>query len=93
MDKPVIDMTGIQGDYRVPLDLDGESLAAMMMSAAGIGFNQAGLPGDVADSPGSSVTKAVQQLGLRLEARKVRVETIVVDHLEKTPVEKTPAAN
>jgi uncharacterized protein (TIGR03435 family) len=85
MDKPVIDMTGLQGDYQVSLDLDSESLAAMMIAAAGIGINQAGLPGDVADSSGSSVANAVQQLGLRLEPRKLPVETIIVDHLEKTP--------
>jgi len=85
VDKPVTDMTALKGDYHVTLDLDGESQAALMMSAAGIGLNLAGVPVDVADLPGSAVAKAVQQLGLRLESRKVQVEMIVVDHVEKTP--------
>jgi uncharacterized protein (TIGR03435 family) len=33
------------------------------------------------------VFQAVQQLGLKLDSRKAPLETIVVDHLEKTPTE------
>jgi uncharacterized protein (TIGR03435 family) len=33
------------------------------------------------------MSKALQQLGLRLDARKAPVELIVVDHVEKTPTE------
>jgi uncharacterized protein (TIGR03435 family) len=45
-------------------------------------------PADSASTPGgNSVLGAVQQLGLKLDARKMPVETIVVDHLEKTPTE------
>lgn len=39
------------------------------------------------DPSGSSIVQAIQQLGLKLEARKAPVETIVVDRLEKTPTE------
>jgi len=44
-------------------------------------------PGAGPDSLTSDVAKSVQQLGLRLEARKVPVEKIIVDHVEKTPTE------
>jgi uncharacterized protein (TIGR03435 family) len=30
---------------------------------------------------------AMEKLGLKLDARKAPVETIVVDHLEKTPTD------
>jgi uncharacterized protein (TIGR03435 family) len=31
--------------------------------------------------------RAVQKLGLKLEARKAPFDTIIIDHLEKTPTE------
>jgi uncharacterized protein (TIGR03435 family) len=37
------------------------------------------------DVPGSTVFDAVEKLGLKLEARKVTVETVVVDQVLKTP--------
>ena len=40
-----------------------------------------------ASDPTASVFQAVQQLGLKLQSRKAPVDTIVIDHLEKTPVE------
>lgn len=36
---------------------------------------------------GGSVFNAVQRLGLKLDPKKEPVETIVVDHVEKTPIE------
>ena len=38
-----------------------------------------------ADVPGGTVFDAVEKLGLKLEARKVAVETVVVDQVSKTP--------
>jgi uncharacterized protein (TIGR03435 family) len=37
------------------------------------------------DVPGGTVFDAVEKLGLKLEARKVAVETVVVDQVSKTP--------
>jgi uncharacterized protein (TIGR03435 family) len=56
-----------------------------MMSLAGIAMNLSGAPIDVAEVPNGAAAKAPQQLGLRLESRKVQAEMIGVDHLEKTP--------
>lgn len=50
---------------------------------AGIG---AGSPaGATSDPAPSSIFQALQQLGLKLQSRKAPVDTIVIDHLEKTP--------
>jgi uncharacterized protein (TIGR03435 family) len=38
-----------------------------------------------ADVPGGTVFDAVEKLGLKLEARKLRIETVVVDRVNKTP--------
>lgn len=45
------------------------------------------LPGAALDPSGSSIIQAVQELGLRLQARRAPIETIVVDHVEKSPTE------
>jgi uncharacterized protein (TIGR03435 family) len=44
----------------------------------------------VASDPGgggTSVTDAVQSMGLKLESRKAMVDQFIVDHIEKTPTE------
>jgi uncharacterized protein (TIGR03435 family) len=56
--------------------------------------DETGLPGKYsvtietwknADVPGGTVFDAVEKLGLKLEPRKVTVETVVVDQVSKTP--------
>jgi len=42
---------------------------------------------DSADSSSAAIFQAVQRLGLKLQARKAPFDTIVVDHVEKTPTE------
>jgi len=39
------------------------------------------------DTSSAAIVRAVQKLGLKLEARKAPFDTIIVDHLEKTPTE------
>jgi uncharacterized protein (TIGR03435 family) len=102
VDRPVVDMTELKGAYQVALELPMQELVNMARAMApelagpggpiGRGPNPDGGaagPGASAasDPSGTSIFQAVQQLGLRLEARKAPVETIVVDRLEKTPTE------
>jgi uncharacterized protein (TIGR03435 family) len=94
VDRPVVDMTDLKGNYQVKLEI---SMAEIMKSARAAGLPGAPLPGgplgagtpaDAASDPSSSsIFATVQQLGLKLEPRKAPIETIVVDHLEKTPTE------
>jgi len=91
VDRPVVDMTELKGDYQIALDI---SMADIMKAARSIGAAVPGaLPGgaspaDTASDPSSSsIFATVQQLGLKLEPRKAPIETIVIDRLEKTPTE------
>ena len=93
--RQIMDMTGIQGNYDASLEL---SLAEIIVLARSAGADipagapsAAGGPGNVpaASDPsgGSSVTDALQSMGLKLESRKAVVDQFIVDHIEKTPTE------
>jgi len=73
MDRPVLDLTGLKGFYDFTVDLSG------------LGFN--GQPPAV-DTDGPSIFTAVQNdLGLKLEARKQPIEILVLDSVNKAPIE------
>jgi len=79
---PVVDMTGLKGRYQVVL-----AMSRNEMSSAPPPPGPGGPVPDASDPTGSPIFAAVQKLGLKLESRKISLETIVVDHLEKTPTE------
>lgn len=88
VDRPVVDKTGLKGDYQISLDLP---VAAMMAMAGQMGGGP--MPGGEgnkmaeASDPGTSIFESVQKMGLKLEPHKTALETIVVDHLDKVPTE------
>ena len=86
VDRPVLDMTELKGDYQIALDLPMSAMMAMS-GVMGGGAPQDGHKMPEASDPGTSIFESVQKLGLKLDPRKGPMETIVVDHLEKTPTE------
>jgi uncharacterized protein (TIGR03435 family) len=67
---PVVDHTGIQGEYDISLTFTWTNHAE-----------------DTVDPPGLSLFDALdEQLGLKLEQRKVPFDRIVIDHIERVPV-------
>jgi uncharacterized protein (TIGR03435 family) len=92
VDRPVIDMTELKGNFQIVLDLSMDTLMNVAR-AAGMGIPALGArgepsrPSDASDPSSSSVFASVQQLGLRLESRRAPLEFIVVDQLEKMPTE------
>jgi uncharacterized protein (TIGR03435 family) len=101
LDRPVVDMTGLKGAYQVNLHLamaDAMNMAAKMgapvpmagapMARPGAPAGPNGSPGESASDPsGGALFASVQQLGLKLEPRKLPYDFLVVDHLEKAPTE------
>ncbi|HYA16162.1 MAG TPA: TIGR03435 family protein [Bryobacteraceae bacterium] len=92
VDRPVVDETGLKGNYQVTLDLAPSDLMHLAQSAGAIAMPGAGrmgvapANGDASD-PGGTIFTAVQNLGLKLEPRRESVDTVIVDHVEKTPIE------
>jgi uncharacterized protein (TIGR03435 family) len=91
MDRPVVDTTELKGSYQISLDVPFQAMTGMSFAqkvAAFAGFGSFGARGAaVPDSENLSPTiiQAVKRLGLDLQPRKAPVETLVVDHAEKTP--------
>jgi uncharacterized protein (TIGR03435 family) len=95
VDKPVVDMTDLKGNYQLAIELTQEDLMnvarAQGMQIPGAGPSGAASnsrPADtIADPSGSTIFSSVQQMGLKLESRKAPIDTIFIDHVEKTPTE------
>ncbi len=71
VDGPVTDMTGLDGKYDVTL----ETSQPHVDPASGM------------EDPGVTIFECVAKLGLKLEQRKVVVETLVIDNVSKMPTE------
>ncbi|MCU1334898.1 MAG: hypothetical protein JWO19_479 [Bryobacterales bacterium] len=69
--RPVLDKTGLSGSYKMTLDWAPDNAPA--------GNDAATLP--------SLFTALQEQLGLKLESTKGSIETLVVDHADRTPSE------
>jgi uncharacterized protein (TIGR03435 family) len=86
-DRQIVDMTGLTGQYDFAFDVTPEDYRAMLIrSAVWVGAN---LPPEAmrlldASSP-AALGDALQQIGLRLEARKAPLDVLVIDDALKTP--------
>jgi len=128
LDQPVVDQTGLKGDYLITLDINADTMYAMNQNMArslsrpapggGGGARGGGRGGGGGPAPGNAgqiprdparglaeciqaaneqaagtggniamLFQAVQKLGLRLQQGRAPIDTVIVDHLEKTPTE------
>lgn len=75
-DRPVVDQTGLQGrwDFVLKWSLDESRFGGM--------GSKVPPPSDAADAPPPLFTAIQEQIGLKLEAKKVPVPVLVIDHVE-----------
>jgi uncharacterized protein (TIGR03435 family) len=71
VERPVLDRTGLQGAYTIPLEDSFEELGGLSRS----------------DAPSQSIFTLLEAIGLKLESRHQPVEVIVVDSGNKVPKE------
>jgi uncharacterized protein (TIGR03435 family) len=88
MDRPVLDMTNIEGRYDITLEVSTEDLIGMKRMAGGPMMMHTGGDGGSGgpapeSNPRASIFSAVQQLGLKLEPRKSPVETLIVEKADR----------
>jgi uncharacterized protein (TIGR03435 family) len=88
-DRPVVDMTERNGSYDFDLEFTPEDYMAMLIRsaiAAGVTMPPEALR-MLSGSSGDSLLNALQRLGLKLETRKAPLEVLVIDRIEKAPIE------
>jgi len=89
LDRPIVNLTGLTGNYDFTLNLSQEDYQAMLIRAAvhnGIVLPPQALAFADGNS-NASLFEAVQQVGLKLDARKAPLDSVVIDQLSKTPTD------
>ena len=75
--EPVLDMTGIEGQYDIELKVDPSELNGLRILPESIGAT-------VLQEPlGPNLRFGLRALGLKLATRKISLRYIVIDHVEK----------
>jgi uncharacterized protein (TIGR03435 family) len=96
MDRPVVDLTGLNGTYDIDMtfmpderdQMQSRLGTAVVMAQPPGGASDARPPDGVSDSTAGSIFSAVQEkLGLKLDPRKSAAEILVIDQAEKVPME------
>ena len=89
LDRPVVDLTNLTGRYDFAFDITEEDYRNLLIRA---GVNRGlALPPEALrlldiGSP-VSLFRAAEKLGLKLDARKVPLDLLVIDEVRKTPTE------
>jgi len=89
VDRPVVDMTKLEGRYNVLFDLQPEDFVAMMIrSAVASGVSMPPQALQMLDRASiAAVPDALRSLGLKMTPRKAPLEVLVIDGIEKLPTE------
>jgi uncharacterized protein (TIGR03435 family) len=90
--KPVVDATELKGKYELVFDF---SMQELMAIARAQGAPVGAAPGDSANAAeaasdpagGGSIFTALQSMGLKLDSRKMTLDRLIVDSMDKTPTE------
>ena len=91
LNKPVLDKTSLTGKYDFNLeytpDLAGRGLPLLKGGPDGPPPGAGAAPADSVAEPGSNIASAIQQLGLRLNSAKDKLDVLVIDKANQTPTE------
>jgi uncharacterized protein (TIGR03435 family) len=92
MDEPVVDSTGLKGNYEIEMHwgqapLFGQIQAAQTRANSGLSPAATVTAPDVGPG-GPSIQQALHdQLGLKLQIKKGPMETVVIDRIDRAPTE------
>jgi uncharacterized protein (TIGR03435 family) len=77
LDKPVVDKTGLAGEFDITLKWtpDESQFASMGVHVPP--------PADNPNAPPELFTAIQEQIGLKLEVRKTMTKVLVIDHVER----------
>jgi uncharacterized protein (TIGR03435 family) len=87
-DRPIVDMTGLKGQYDLGFDVNAEDYRPMLIRSAiyaGVVLSPQAVRLAERSSGGGALSDALQQIGLKLEAQKAPLDVLVIDDALKTP--------
>jgi uncharacterized protein (TIGR03435 family) len=87
-DRPIVDLTELKGTYDVRFEAAAEDYQVLLRRAA-VNFGMV-IPAQIMraiDNDTNPLPQAVEQLGLKLEARRMAVDLLVLDQIRRTPLE------
>jgi uncharacterized protein (TIGR03435 family) len=87
-DRPVIDLTELKGTYDFEFEVSPEETQTLMIRAAvaaGVQLPPQALR--LLESGGNPIENGAEQLGLKIEGRKMPVDIVVIDQVQKTPTD------
>lgn len=87
-DRPVMDLTDLKGTYDFEFNVSPEETQTLMIHAAvaaGVQLPPQALR--LLEGGGNPIESGAEQLGLKLDSRKMAVEIIVIDQIQKTPTD------
>jgi uncharacterized protein (TIGR03435 family) len=88
VDRVVLDQTGLKGSYDIAIDIsEFDAMGIVRQSITFMSMGNEGKDGVAPDPSGSALRASIQNLGLSLEAKKLPIDIVVIDHAEKTPAE------
>ena len=90
LDRPVVDLTGVNGSYDVAFDLTPEDYRVMLIraaTAAGLVMSPEALRVLDGSPAPASLFEGLNRFGLKLEPYKAPLDMLVVDSVRKTPTE------
>lgn len=88
-DRPIVDMTGLKGQYDFGFDINPEDYRPMMVRAAlaaGVSLPPAAT-NLLEGNSSATLSDALERIGLKLETRKAPLDVIVVDQGSRTPTD------
>ncbi len=89
VDRPIVNLTELKGKYDVTLEVTPEDYQAMLIRvaiSAGLVLPPEALRLIDGNTP-ASLMDAIQQAGLKLDARKAPLDFLVIDQARKTPTD------
>src|SRR5215467_5517352 len=90
LDRPVVDMTDLKGNYDFTVDVTAEDYQAMLIRSAvvaGVILSPAALKIIEGSPTPTSLFDGLEKVGLKLTPRKAPLDVLVVDKVLKTPTE------
>jgi uncharacterized protein (TIGR03435 family) len=87
-DRPIVDLTELKGIYDVRFEAPAEDYQVLLRRAA-VNFGMV-IPAQIMraiDNDTNPLPQAVEQLGLKLEPRRMPVDLLLIDQVRRTPIE------